>query len=117
MNSIFKSFNKSINKKGDFKSTMDKAPRYANVDKIQNYDKDKKFGVKNARKKPDKDEYKLVNQEMPSLHKKAPEIFDRQVKMNYKQEEIFEIDNRKPRKPKDVKFYYTNNDKPLRKHM
>ena len=113
---MFKSFNKSINK-GDFRSTMDKAPRYANVDKIQNYSKDKKYGVKNARKKPGKDEYEIINHEIPSIHKKAPEIFDRQVKNNYKQEDIFEIDNRKPKKQKEVRFNYTNDNKPLRKYM
>jgi len=116
MNTILKSFNKSINK-GDYKSTLDRRPRFANVDQIQNYDKSKNFGIKNARKKPKKDEYELVNHEIPSIHKLAPEVFDHKVKTNYKQEDIFEMDKRKPKKIKEVRFYYTRDNQPLRKHM
>ena len=104
-------------KKGNFKSTLDKSPRYAEVNKIQIYEKPEKKNKKNIRCNC-KHEYELKGFEIPGLHKTAPQVFDGKIKSNYTQDQIFDNGSKaKPPKQKQVRFAYTNENKPLRKHM
>ncbi len=112
MNNLFS----QDNSKNAFKSTMDRSPRYANVNKIQIYDKPKKQKKYNIRLN-NKNEYELRNHEIPNIHKSAPAVFNGRQKINYTQKQIFDIDNTKPVKPKEFRFKYTNEDKPLHKYQ
>ena len=104
------------NKKGDFRSTQDTNPRYAQVNKIQIYQKDKKKNKKKIRCDC-KDEYKIPGFEIPGIHKTAPQVLDGKVKTNYTQDQIFENGSKaKPPKQKEIKFHYTNTNKKLHKY-
>ncbi len=104
-------------KKGNFKSTLDKSPRYAEVNKIQIYEKPKKKNKKNIRCNC-KHEYELKGFEIPGLHKTAPQVFDGKIKTNYSQKQVFQIpgDNTKPPKQKEIRFTYTRDNKKLHKY-
>ena len=103
------------NSKYSFKSTLDTSPRQADASKIQNYDKPKRINKKKIRVN-DKKEYELVGHEIPGVHKTAPSLLNGEIKKKYKQNEIFQIDNTKPPKPKTVRFIYTRDNVKLNKY-
>jgi len=103
-------------KKGSFRSTLDKSPRYAQVNKIQIYEKQKKKNKKKIRCDC-KDEYRIQGFEIPGIHKTAPQLLNGKVKTDYSQDQIFENGSKaKPPKQKELKFAYTNENKKLHKY-
>ena len=111
MNNLFK----IDNSKHAFKSTLDTNPRYADASKIQEYEKPKKINKKKIRVN-NKDEYKLIGQEIPGVHDTAPSLLNGEIKKKYTQAQIFELDNTPAPKQKTVRFIYTNENKKLNKY-
>ena len=70
--------------------------RLAQVNSIQQYSKHYNPKV----------EYKGYITEYPMIHHYAPKLLNGKVKTNYKQKEIFDIDNSKPKKIPKPKFKY-----------
>tara|TARA_R110000868_G_scaffold6264_2_gene35736 strand:+ start:390 stop:713 length:324 start_codon:yes stop_codon:yes gene_type:complete len=89
--------------------------RLAVVSSVQNYSKHYtpqvshfiKKGGRNPRHQK-KNEYHIYETEYPLVHHKVPKLLDGKVKLNFKQNDIFDIDKKPPKKiPKPI-FYYRN---------
>ena len=87
--------------------------RLAQVNSIQQYSKHYNPKVEHHYKKGGanprymkKDEYKGYITEYPMIHHYAPKLLNGKVKTNFKQKDIFDIDNSKPKKIPKPKFKY-----------
>lgn len=91
--------------------------RLAVVSSIQDYSKHytpkvehfSKKGGRNPRHQK-KNEYHIYEVEYPLVHHKVPKLLNGKVKMNFKQNDIFEVDKSPPKKIPKPKFYYRDSN-------
>tara|TARA_R110000824_G_C14930881_1_gene648716 strand:- start:222 stop:545 length:324 start_codon:yes stop_codon:yes gene_type:complete len=81
--------------------------RLAQVSSIQDYSKEKKPKIHERVTLKDYNA-RTGSKEFPIIHKQAPQLLHGKVKTKFKQNEIFELDNTKPKKIKKVKLAYVD---------